>query len=248
MQHHPYPDRHFANTRQQVHKSKGRDKSAMKIFLYILYSVLLVHLLELSALGATLEESLLKTWEEIQKEDPKIVKFEKLEDNKYRFKTIRFPFDGELIVLNVGTEDNRTSNQYGSLEGYVEVELVGLPENFIRKYSHSYYSWSQNNRLHWDENTEKWIPSKLYFSKGFDSAKTKSRTCSSWDKRYSFFMANFTTILVIVLFVKFWGFLKYYNKDYYQNAFEINKKSIQLSEENNRILREILEALKGRNK
>ena len=42
------------------------------------------------------EESLIETWEGFQKSDPKTLIFEKLSGNRYRFKTERFPFDGEL--------------------------------------------------------------------------------------------------------------------------------------------------------
>src|SRR5215204_7611719 len=65
----------------------------------------LVALLALTLAGADAraqqptQASLIRAWEQVQKDDPEAVTFEKVGERNYKFKTNRFPFDGELKVL-----------------------------------------------------------------------------------------------------------------------------------------------------
>ena len=47
------------------------------------------------------EASLLRAWETAQRQSPGTEGLERTGDRRYRFKTSRFPFDGELVVLNL---------------------------------------------------------------------------------------------------------------------------------------------------
>jgi hypothetical protein len=102
------------------------------------------------------KESLIQAWEKIQKSDPETVVFEKIADNSYKFKTNRFPFDGELRILNVAIDDRLAGSEFGIKMGIIEHELVGLSDEDIKKYEHSYSIWKANNTLYYDSDTNAW--------------------------------------------------------------------------------------------
>lgn len=106
-------------------------------------------------------ESLIQAWEKIQKSDPKVVAFEKLGDNHYKFKTDYFPFDGELRIKGVIMDDVGTRQENDYIFGTVQVELVGLPANFLQQYSYNYSVWSRNNTLFYDKKAGNWISSRV---------------------------------------------------------------------------------------
>lgn len=125
------------------------------IFLIVLFSFSVPVLA-----GDFTKESLLTSWEEIQKNDPQTVRFEKLGDGLYEFETARFPYKGKLRVLNLALNDS--GDEYGEfgggmLQGAVEVELADAPEDFIKRHSTSYYWWSRGNTLSFDESSQSWL-------------------------------------------------------------------------------------------
>ena len=128
------------------------NKAQFNIFIIIGLFFLLVPTM-LFALPS--EESLIKAWEGFQKEDPKTIIFEKISKNHYRFKTERFPFDGELKILNLTVDEQTSSFEGGFVLGVVEVELINLPKDFLEKYSYSYSAWIQDNILYYYTEEEK---------------------------------------------------------------------------------------------
>src|SRR3712207_3704347 len=100
------------------------------------------------------EASLVRAWEDVQKDDPETVTFEKVGERRYRFKTDRFPFDGELRVLKATVDESEgayADDDEGGLPvsaaGVVEYELVGLSDDVRKKYEHSFSIWERNNKL-----------------------------------------------------------------------------------------------------
>jgi hypothetical protein len=101
------------------------------------------------------ESRLLQAWENIQKNDPQTLLFEKIEDGRYRFKTKWFPYDGELHVYSVIIDKQSEWDPF--LDGNVVVELFNLPAHFFEQYSANYYTWVNSNQLFLDPDTNLWI-------------------------------------------------------------------------------------------
>jgi hypothetical protein len=117
------------------------------------------------------ETSFVRAWEDVQKGDPETVTFEKVGERRYRFKTERFPFDGELRVLKATVDES--AGAYGedeggllmSATGVVEYELIGLSDEVRKKYEHSFSLWERNNRLFFDRERGEWLSSGQYVAR-----------------------------------------------------------------------------------
>lgn len=190
------------------------------------------------------EESLIKAWEVFQKRDPKTLVFEKLSKNRYRFKTERFPFDGELKILNITVDKQTSSFEGGFILGVIEVELVDLPKDFLEKYSYSYSAWIQDNILYYDTEEEKWLSDEEYYGK----MKEKIPTSFFYDiLNYLPFL--FLFFIIVILIIAFNAQQK--NKRYLNHAYDLSEKQMQLIEKShklaqksNKLLSEILKELK----
>jgi ATP-dependent Zn protease len=136
----------------------------MKIsfFLILLFSAFLSNSLEVGASGKFTEESLIQAWEEIQKSDPQTITFEKLEGRRYKFKTKRFPFDGELKILNAVINDDVFASRTGFNTGEIEYDLIGLTKDVEQKYRRSFSLWESNNKLYYDKSTDEWLSSRTF--------------------------------------------------------------------------------------
>lgn len=210
-----------------------------------------------AASTATVEEAFLQAWEGTQKSDPKTVVFEKKAPGRYHFKTTRFPFDGELKVLNVTVnegfgddEDLPTVGKYG----FAEVELVGWSKDDLMRYAQSYALWTQTHTLYHDAKGHRWLPTVEYFKSVRNAAVPARR--SLWSG-----LSTYLNYLWIFLLLYFMGVLFVSGKRVRRNFKQI-EESIQLSrrsvalqeeavpkqrallEETNRLLKEILENLK----
>ena len=91
------------------------------------------------------EASLLLAWETAQRQSPGTEVLERTGDRRYRFKTSRFPFDGELVVLNLLIEPLPVDGEPG-YNGTVEVDLVGLPDDVRSRYVQSFARWQAATR------------------------------------------------------------------------------------------------------
>jgi hypothetical protein len=186
------------------------------------------------------EESLIKAWEGFQKSDPKTLAFEKLSKNRYRFKTERFPFDGELKILNVTVDEQVSGFEGGFILGIVEVELVDLPEDFLERYSYSYSAWIQNNILYYDKEDKKWLSAEEYYSR----MKEKVPASFLFDiLNYLPFLFLFLVIVILLIAIN----VQQKNKKYLKHAYDLSEKQMKLIEkshnlaqESNKILSKIL--------
>jgi uncharacterized membrane protein len=213
--------------------------------------LLLLFLVSLCS-GKPTEVSLLHAWEAMQRNDSEVLIFDKVEASLYRFKTERFPFDGQLRVLNVTIDDRMGEYEYASILGVIEVELVDLPEDFLEKYSYSFSVWQSNNTLYYDKESQQWLTSSEFVS----------RTQTKAPELQSFFGTYLTTCLLIIVFIIILivffiavSRLQKRNKKYLdesrtsiKRSLEIAEKSLSMSEESNKILSEILDELKKKSK
>ncbi len=109
--------------------------------------------------AALTRESVLEAWEQVQAADTQTLRFEEVGEKRYRFKTERFPYDGELHVVNVAIDD------LGAIEfeeepsriAIVEVELVDMPREYRERHIQSIGMWERNNTLYYDAETETWL-------------------------------------------------------------------------------------------
>jgi hypothetical protein len=156
------------------------------------------------------KESLIQVWEEIQKSDPETVVFEKIEDNRYKFKTNRFPFDGELKILNVIIDDRFSNSEFGLQTGVVEYDLVGLSDETIKKYQRSYSLWQGNNTLYYDKETNAWVSLKQYQSKMLAKSRDETQPeeyAGGAARRRNFWWDILLSWLPILLIIVLWIWL-----------------------------------------
>jgi len=194
------------------------------------------------------EESLIKAWESFQKSDPKTLAFEKLSKNRYRFKTERFPFDGELKILNVTIDKQASSFEGGFILGVIEVELVNLPKDFLEKYSYSYSAWIQDNILYYDTEEEKWLSDEEYYGRMREKIPT-----SFFLDILNYLPFLFLLFIIFILIIAFNVQKK--NKRYLNHAYNLSEKQMQLIEKSlkmeqksNKLLSEILKELRKKKK
>jgi len=213
-------------------------KVRLNIFLIIIFSFSLI---PTTSFALATEESLIETWEKFQKNDPKTITFEKLDKNLYHFKTERFPFDGELKILNVTVDEQSSGFEDGFVLGVVEVELVNLPKDFMEKYSYSYSAWVQDNILYYDKKEGKWLSVENYYGKMKEKLPT------------GFFMdiLNYLPLLFLLLIMAIFVIainVQRKNKRYLDHAYNLSEKQMKFMEESYKLLSEILKELKKKKK
>jgi len=129
-------------------------------FRWAAFALLLLPLRAHSDPVSPTEESLIQAWEKFQSEDPKTLVFRKIADGRYRFKTSRFAYDGELRVKGADIED---LGMEAPIMGRVDVELVGLPRERWSDLGYGFASWlSSGNALYYDQKTQRWQTFKQY--------------------------------------------------------------------------------------
>ena len=170
--------------KETLTKTKGILVMTKARLLTLFCAALLVALSHTTARAAQpTQATLVKAWEEVQRNDPETVTFEKTGEGSYKFKTKRFPFEGELKLLKAtvndysygggGDEDYDVPAQ-GYVMGVVEYDLVGLSDEVAKKYTHSYSSWQQNNSLYFDKEGGEWLSVEKYRAKMAANVKKTS--------------------------------------------------------------------------
>jgi len=185
------------------------------------------------------EASLLQAWETAQRRSPGTEVLERTGDRRYRFKTSRFPFDGELVVLNLLIEPLPLDEEPG-YTGTVEVELAGLPGDVKSRYVQSFARWQASHALFYDRGRGGWLTAEAW-----REARTKQLRGA--------FGAE----------PGLWGFLAHASRkatrqmkaalevqkkviDDQQLSLDMARRSIELNEQANRLLEEIRDTLRAR--
>lgn len=200
--------------------------------------------------GAT-KQSLLEAWEKQLRSDPGTIIFKKLDDGLYRYHTKHFPFNGELRLLNIVIDYFQPPDEKIPM-GIMEVELVGIDNDFIRKHTHSYGKWTRMNTLYYDLDLNTWISSDQWREKRLK--KLNEKQYSFWFELLPFIVV-FVVLLVIALILNFYRKRKekesvHYYKSVQNQVLENHRKMIELQkkiadgiEENQHLLLEIKDAL-----
>jgi hypothetical protein len=216
---------------------------AKGFFAFLIFCILPVILF-----SAPTKESLIKAWENQQKTDPNTLAFEEISHNFYRFKTERFPFDGELKILNVTVDEQMSGFEGGFTMGIVEIELIDLPDDFLKKYAYSYSTWSQSNILYYDKENETWLSTKDYYTKAQENLPS-----GIFIDPFNYIPLLFLFFLIIILiFVyniqkrnrKYLDFVR----ELSQKETDLAEKACKLSKQSNKILKDILKELKKTSK
>jgi len=159
--------------------------------LTLLCVLILVALSHAAALGAQpTQAALVKAWEGVQRDDPETVLFEKTGEGSYKFKTNRFPFDGELKLLKATVSDFSYGDDdeegydvpAGYVMGVIEYDLVGLSDDVVKKYGHSYSGWRMNNTLYFDKQAGEWLSLEKYRAKMAADVKKNADAYALKDK------------------------------------------------------------------
>jgi hypothetical protein len=202
------------------------------------------------------EDSLIKTWENIQKNDPNTVTFEKINDRHYKLSNKHFPFDGELKIKDVTIDSTiMVGNSDNFIMGIIDVEFEKMPKDFIQQHSRKYYMWAMNNNLYYDKKAGKWLSSKEFQTAMMKMQKEMSRP----SLLSSFFSDYFLIIALLIVSVFLIYFTRHYKRTV-KNSFqrqdeaitrvnksiELSERGIMLGEETNKILKDILSTLKDK--
>ena len=210
--------------------------------------------------AAPTRESALESWERVQRSDPQVTRFEKIGDRRYSFATKRFPYDGELQVVNVAIDDLGldADDVVGSRIAIVEVELVGLSDELRRRHIQSIGLWERNNTLYYDVETNSW----LSFSE-WQQAMSESYSSYNWFSCFSLGSWSWM-LLLLLLFVIVVGISRKANRQIdrtmsaqdrilqdhskavlrQEEAIQLTKEAAAATEQTNQILSEILDELR----
>lgn len=188
----------------------------------------------------------MQAWESSIRADPETKRFEKTGETTYAFHTERFPFNGTLKVLNATIDDEGGEFPAGS----VEIDLVGLTQDFLMKYARSYGSWNQNNTLYWDRKAGRWLSLK-----DFRARIQEGRSWPAMLLGYSnalwwlLFLGIFIALLSRQLSKASAAQEKVLaendrNLKMMERSLQLSERSVQLNEEANALLRRIADSLK----
>lgn len=183
------------------------------------------------------QESLVAAWERVQREDPETAAFEKIAERRYRFKTNRFPFDGELRVLKATVDDSLGDYDYGYVRGVIEYDLVGLSEEVVKKYGHSYESWRESNTLYLDRDSGSWLSAAGQRARMAAKVKEATRSreeaeakqeradqATTWLRIASLWLPVGALIIICVWFIKKSGVRR--QRDY-MNAAAVHMQNVE---------------------
>lgn len=217
-------------------------------------ALLTLTLLAVGATGAAEEptrESLLTAWEQVQRDDPNTVVFEKVEPDRYRFETRLFPFDGVVSVLNTVIDDRQAHLPGGFVLGMVEAKLEELPDEFLVNHSYSISLWQSTNTLYFDIEEDRWITVSEW-----QEHLSRSYPDLGW---LSWLSNGLWIVLLAVLVAVLWWVARKANRQMKQamaaqdkaladqeRVIRLSEEALQISRDSNSVLREILDVLRDR--
>jgi hypothetical protein len=200
------------------------------------------------------EDSLIKAWETMQKNDPNNVTFQKIKDRHYKFSNKLFPFNGVLKIKDVTIDSAVTfGNPDNYIMGIIDVELEKMSKDFIQLHSRKYYMWARNNNLCYDKKAGKWL---------------STQECQAAMAKIQQKMANpsspfFSINILIIAFLVVMAYIIYVARHYKtavktslqkqaeaiaqsNRSLELSEKAIAVGKESNKILSDILNTLKNK--
>lgn len=230
-------------------------------------AALLLALSHASARAAQATQAgLVKAWEEVQREDPETVTFEKTGEGRYRFKTNRFPFDGELKILKANINDysygDDDSPAVNYVTGVIEYDLVGLSEELSKKYAHSIEDWEGSNTLYFDKDGGAWLSAdeqrvkmRAKYKEQLDEQQRKKQQeqqqqqlrqqQEQTNKSYSLWLNLASWWGPVLLLVAFWVW--FFKRTGFRRHREYMNMSVAHMQRVDELLERIAEALEKRN-
>jgi hypothetical protein len=206
------------------------------------------------------EAGLLAAWAQEQRTDPATIKFEKADDKRYHFATRHFPFDGDLLVRNISIQD-AGSPLLGQdfTSGTVEVELVGVKDDFYRTFAVSYNQWNMGNTLYWDAKKGSWVTSQerlRHFQDEFPLRGSFWTTVLAGGGPMLIFLLAIPMV-ILLYYVRYNRRIKDINArsarsleiseraiQFSERAVQLSERNVQIQEEHTKLLQEIREQLK----
>jgi hypothetical protein len=176
------------------------------------------------------KESLIAAWEEIQKADPETKVFEKISNGRYRFKTERFPYDGELVILNTVISPWWSDKDKEDFQGSLEVDFLGMPKEMQEKLSVSLWKWKNETNTLWNRGKAgKWMKGTEY-SKAQDAER---QFWSHWGKKE--WALNLVSLAVVIGLLWF----SIYSVKMMRRDAAVRKQLLESSRKNEALLAEL---------
>lgn len=204
-------------------------------------------------------DTFIASWEQTQSNSKYIENFEKVENDLYKVKFSKMPYEGVLRLISYDIEDISYGDGPITSSGIAIVELESLPTDFIEKYSRIYYSWNETNELFYNSKDEKWITAKEYrtemkeIAQSSDSTNIFTLLLQNWDYIFIaiilyFVISSISNSRKVNLSVKL-------QQEAIKNANELQEQSLKIQNEaintskamheiTNNTLKEILEHIR----
>ncbi|MEZ0224423.1 MAG: hypothetical protein ACAH83_07720 [Alphaproteobacteria bacterium] len=150
---------------------------------------------------------LISFWEQSERKDAHVLRFEKTqEDGVYDFTTDFFPYKGRLKLLNAVVTKSNESYLEGLYSGIIELELMDAPPDFFKKYSASYSAWTQQHYFYYSVKKGVWFPMSewsAYSSDLYKSSESTGASCplSSQLGRHAWTWGPVLFLLALIAFV-----------------------------------------------
>lgn len=196
-------------------------------------------------------ESLLAAWEASQREDPQTIHFERAEDGRYLLATERFPFDGSVRVLNLVIDDSTLEYPSSIVMGVIEADLEDLSDEFRRQHAYSIGLWQAANTLYFDGDAGRWMTSTEW-----QGSMVERYASPGW---MSWVSSSFWLIFLVIIVVAMWWITRRAGRQLktataaqdkalaeQERAIRLTEEALEISRDSNRLLGEILDALKER--
>ncbi|MCA9755715.1 MAG: hypothetical protein KDA27_07935 [Candidatus Eisenbacteria bacterium] len=152
--------------------------------------------------AALTRESALDAWVEIQQSDPQTLVFEKIGEKRYHFSTERFPYDGELDVVNVAIDDLGIigDDPLDNRIAIIEVDFVDMPDEVRQRHFQSLGLWERNNTLYYQNDTDTWL-SALEWQKALTETYSSPfwYSCFSWSSWVWIGIALLLILMVVTM-------------------------------------------------
>lgn len=194
-------------------------------------------------------DSLLAAWETAQREDPQTMHFEKIEAGRYAFATERFPFDGVVRVLNLVIDESTVEYPPSMVMGVVEADLEGVDDEFRRQHAYSIGLWQAANTLYFDADNGRWLTSAQWQRSMVDRYASPG-----WIARLA---GSFWVIFLVIFVIVLWWITRRAGRQFktataaqdkalaeQERAIRLTEEALQISRDSNRLLSEILDAIK----
>lgn len=205
------------------------------------------------SLAPYLDAELLAAWEEQLRADPRTVHLEEIGPGRYRYATRLFPFDGELQVLATAVDD-RSGAMGGYDMGVVETELVGVSDDFRRRYGRSLAIWEQRHMLYRGDDGE-WVDQAGLQELLQDQYVDWNWIAPGWLAFLSTWLWPLILIVAIVaVVIVMRKAMRQVDRqagvqdralEQGDRSMELSEESLAISRDSNRVLHEILEELRS---